>query len=53
MGVATLATRPAMAWANASMPVLAVIDGGIEWVSSGSTSVCCARRLALAMPASS
>ena len=50
MGVRQVATMPAMAWARASMPVLAVIEGGIEWVRSGSTRAYWARRLALAMP---
>ncbi|CAB5102074.1 unannotated protein [freshwater metagenome] len=33
------------------MPVLAVIDGGIEYVSTGSTSATCARRFPFAIPA--
>ncbi|CAB5073408.1 unannotated protein [freshwater metagenome] len=33
------------------MPVFAVIDGGIEYVSTGSTSATCARRFPLAIPA--
>ena len=50
IGVRTLATTAAIAWARASMPVLAVMVGGIEWVSRGSTRATWARRLALAMP---
>jgi hypothetical protein len=50
IGVRTLATTAAMAWARASIPVLAVIVGGIDQVRSGSTSAYWARRLALAMP---
>ncbi len=50
IGVRTLATTAAMAWARASIPVLAVMVVGIEWVRSGSTSAYWARRLALAMP---
>ena len=50
MGVRTLATTAAMAWARASIPVLAVMVGGIECVSSGSTRATWARRLALAIP---
>jgi hypothetical protein len=51
MGVRHFATMAAMAWASASMPVWAVIAGGIEWVRIGSTSATCARMSALAMPA--
>ena len=50
IGVRHLATMPAIAWARASMPVLAVMDGGIDQVRRGSTRAYSARSRAFAMP---
>ena len=50
-GVDTFTTIAAIACASASIPVMAVIDGGSPHVRTGSTRACCARRSGLAMPA--